>query len=401
MKKIVYSVFFVFVFFLTFSVYALDVDLNSTNIIVYNLNDDEIIYKEKEEEQIKIASLTKMMTILVSSENIKDYDEKITFPKINKSKLFDYTQANFNIGSKYTYNDLLYAAMLPSAADATEGLALLISGSLDDFVLLMNKKAEEIGLENTHFANTYGEDTDNYSTASDLLTLLKYALKNKKFYELFTTKKYTMSNGKTVSSSVEYYTKNYDLDTTNILGSKTGYTKKAGLCMASIYKKGNMEYIIITLGAPSSNTPYQVMDNVNIGNYLYENYEYVDLIKKGDLLAEIKLFGPFKKKIYSEEDIQKYLPKDKKIVREYKGKNRINKKTKINDELGKYIVTYDGNKVYEISIKVENTNDYKIAIFMRKSIAFILLFIALISILFVIKINKKHKKYHFYLTKGK
>lgn len=96
---------------------------------------------------------------------------------------------------KVTYNDLLYGMFLASGADATRAISISISKSEEQFVELMNKKAQELNLKNTHFTNTVGLDDENhYSTLNDVAIILKGALKNKKFKEIFTTDSYTFSD---------------------------------------------------------------------------------------------------------------------------------------------------------------------------------------------------------------
>ena len=104
---------------------------------------------------------------------------------------WDVAVVGFKKGEKVTYDDLLYGAMLESGADATNALAILVSGNKKDFVQKMNEKARELNLQNTSFANVVGlYDKNNYSSAYDMAELLKYALKNPKYKELFETKTY-------------------------------------------------------------------------------------------------------------------------------------------------------------------------------------------------------------------
>ena len=101
----------------------------------------------------------------------------------------------------------------------------------------MNTLAQEIGMTSSHFVNVTGLDIDDhYSTLEDLLKLLLYSLKNPTFKEVYTTRSYTMTNGKTVRSSVEGYNRLMNLDTSRILGSKTGFTDDAGLCISALFE---------------------------------------------------------------------------------------------------------------------------------------------------------------------
>ena len=167
--------------FFVFTTNILALEINSSNAVVYNLNEDEIVFEKNSNEVISIASLTKIMTTIVAIENIKNLDEKVTIKSRDFVTLYEEgaSLAGFEVGQTVTYRDLLYGTFLPSGAEATQALAFNLTGSIESFVELMNQKATEIGLTNTHFANTTGLDNkDNYSTVVDVAKLLKYALKN-------------------------------------------------------------------------------------------------------------------------------------------------------------------------------------------------------------------------------
>ena len=159
-------------------------NIKSEHAILYNLNEDSVLYEVKPNEKVAIASLTKIMTALVVVENVKNLDAEFVMTKDMYKTLIEENAsvAGFQIGETVTYRELLYGLLLPSGAEAAQGLAIKTSGSIEKFVVLMNKKAKELGLKNTSFANPTGLDhKDNYSTVSDVAILLKYALKNKDF----------------------------------------------------------------------------------------------------------------------------------------------------------------------------------------------------------------------------
>ena len=235
---------FITIFFLSFNIInAEEINLTSEKYILYNLNDNKILLEKDSNEKTQIASLTKIMSVIVSIENIKNFDEEVTITsEMLKGLTWDIATIKLKEGDIVTYNDLLYAAMLPSAADAVNALALSLSGSYENHLIMMNAKAKELGLKNTHYSNVIGlTDEDNYSSAYDISQLLMYALKNKKFKEIFETKNYTLSNGKKIATTIIKYDNKY------ILGSKTGYTTKAGRCLASISSENGVDYLFVTL----------------------------------------------------------------------------------------------------------------------------------------------------------
>ena len=200
---------FVFLFLLLFTFKISALELNSEKYILYNLNENKILLEKDAHVQTDIASLTKIMTFLLAVEHTDDYSKQVTITKEMLDGIaWDVAVVGFKKGEKVTYDDLLYGAMLESGADATNALAILVSGSKKEFVKKMNEKVKELNLQNTSFANVVGlYDKNNYSSAYDMAELLKYALKNPKFKELFETKTYKLTTGKEIKSTLIHYSK--------------------------------------------------------------------------------------------------------------------------------------------------------------------------------------------------
>ena len=251
-------------------------ELNSDKAIIYDLTTDEILLSLNSDEEASIASLTKIMTVITAIENIEDLEKELTITKNMLQGIYwNASRAGLKVGDVVTYKDLLYASLLPSGADATNVLALTISGTEKNYVKKMNALAESIGMDYTNFVNTSGLDTKNqYSTAKDVLKLLKYALKNDVFKEVYTTKEYTLTNGLKVESTVTKFNEKMALDTSRIIGSKTGFTGNAGYCLSSLISSNNHEVIIITLGAEKINNDfYHIIDTLNLIEYVDEELE--------------------------------------------------------------------------------------------------------------------------------
>lgn len=289
-------------------------EINSEHAILYNMNEDMVLYEKDADTRTYIASLTKIMTTIVAIENIDDINEYVTIPYEALDGLIEANAsvAGFRLGQKVTYKDLLYGILLPSGADATKTVAYYIAGSEDNFVDLMNKKAEELGLTNTHFANTSGLDTDNhYSTVREMSIILKYALQNETFKEIYTTNTYTTSdNSLTFKSVYSNYLNRYDLENKYVYGSKTGYTTLAGYCLSTIANYDGVEYMLITTNADgTSNYPLHIMDAQMIYDYYTSNYHYLDIINKSDTLITLdtKNSKEDKLEIKANETISKYL----------------------------------------------------------------------------------------------
>ena len=156
-----------------FKVWGLEI--NSSNAILYNLNDGEVLMEKQADEKVKIASLTKIMTALVAIENIDNLNKVVKIPEEGLVGLVEANAsvAGFKVNDEVTYLDLLYGVLLPSGADAVQTLAYYIAGGNDEFVKLMNDKAKELGLNDTHFSNPTGLNSDNhYSSVRDMGLIL-------------------------------------------------------------------------------------------------------------------------------------------------------------------------------------------------------------------------------------
>ena len=179
MRKIVI---FIISFIFINNVYALD--LNSKYAYVYNVKEDKVMYEKDSNKEIKVASLTKIMTAIIAIENIDNINKEVIISARDYRDYPEYAVAKFNIGEKVTVKDLLFGALLPSGSEAVNALVRVTTDSEEEFIKLMNEKALELNLKNTHFSNPIGKDDNNYSTMSDIARILEYALSNKIFKEI-------------------------------------------------------------------------------------------------------------------------------------------------------------------------------------------------------------------------
>lgn len=396
MKKLFFALLCLF-----FPFYINALEINSNNVILYNLNEDKIVYEQNSDEITSIASLTKIMTTIVAIENIDNLDEKVIIKEKDFNGLYDASLAGFKVGDVVTYRDLLYGTMLPSGAEATQALANNISGSVSNFVELMNQKATELGMKNTHFVNTTGLDINNhYSTVFDVATLLKYCFKNEIFKEIFESTSYKTSNGYTLYSTFRYTAMKYGYKNDYILGAKTGYTDDAGKCLASIaYDKNNdILYMLVSTGASTDTTDaYHIKDTSNIYTYYFENYSYVNLIEKGDLLVSIKTkYGKEEyANIYADKDISFYTKTDEfdknKIKIIYEGIDTISFDNKKGDLLGKVNIYYDNEYINSLDIILNNEYKFSIINFLieNKKIT-ILVILGICILIWLIKRTNKN-----------
>lgn len=234
--------------------------------VLVRLDDGAVLMQKESDRKIYPASLTKIMTAVVAIENLSDLKAKIELPASLFRPLYkeNASMAGFQPGEKVRTVDLLYGALLPSGAECCEGLANAVSGSEGKFADRMNRKAEELGMRNTHFMNATGlQNKEHYTTVGDLSVLLRYALQNDTFRDIFTSSRYSTAptnkhpDGITFRSTMFQNLEDPALPGGKILGGKTGYTDEAGLCLASLAKVGGTEYILVTAGAQGDHNTRQ------------------------------------------------------------------------------------------------------------------------------------------------
>ncbi len=370
----------------------------SKNLLIYDLTDDKVLHQVKADEKRNVASLTKIVTTITAIENISDLDMKVKVtPEMLYGIPWDASIAGLKAGDELTIRDVLYASILPSGADATHVLAFTSAGSVSKFVEKMNELAKKVGANDTNFVNVTGYDVDNhYSTATDILKILKYALQNETFKEIYCTKEHMMSNGKVVKATVLKYNDLLHLDISRIKGSKTGFTDEAGLCISALISSGGHDFIIITLNAPpESSKGYNLMDALSLIKFLDNNYGEQKLLSIGEEVKtiDVKLSNINSYTIQGSKDITKYLPVDydkSKVRVDYDGKDTLNFLNKKGDTIGTLKVYYDDVLIGEDKIVLDTEIKIDFVKILKEYYLFLIgLFVLLIL---VVKLKKKNKK---------
>lgn len=246
-------------------------DLNSRACVVIDRNTNTILYGKNENTKRKMASTTKIMTAIIIIENCK-LNESIEISK--KAANTGGSRLGLKTGDKITILDLLYGLMLHSGNDAAVALAEYVGNDIPGFAEKMNKKAQELGLKNTHFETPHGLDSDeHYTTAYELALLTNYALNNPTFSKIVGTKNYTIT--------INGYSK--DLSNTNellgnldgVYGVKTGFTNGANRCLVTACKRNNLDIICVVLGADTKKI--RSTDSIKLINYIYQNFKLVNI----------------------------------------------------------------------------------------------------------------------------
>ena len=384
----------IILFLIPFRVYAEDYnfEIDSKNAVLFNVNDNEIIYEKNKDEIIKVASMQKVLTSIVAIEKLDNLDDTFTItPGMFNSLDYDLAVVGLRAYDTVTYRDLLYGTLLRSGADCAYALGIAVSGSEEEYVKLMNEKAKELGLKNTTIENTTGLDSPNqHSTVYDMGILLKYALNNKKFKEIAMTPEYTILNKYNFGGPVKK-AKQFGMD--YFVAGKTGFTEEAGLCLVSYASSDGIDYILVTAGADYSKKDQNFQDQKTIYDFFINNYGYTTLINKGDKVTTIKTMYDQKIDIFAKKDIIQYMKKgvfkkDLEIV--YSGKKVLDRSIKKGDKIGKYQIKYKNEILYE-----EDVFSPKRVVFIKKKkykIAFVIIVTSIIIHLIIRSIKRKCKK---------
>lgn len=393
MKKII----FFLVLFLCFigTGQAISLEINSKNAILYNLDEDTILYEKDSEVEVPIASLTKIMTSIIVAENKLDLDENVTLTYADFAGLAeaDASVAGFYVGEVVSIKDLLYGLLLPSGADAAQALTRVVAGTRDDFVALMNEKAKELGLEHTHFVNETGLHDDNhYSTVKDVATMFKYALNNPTLKEIFSNPTYTTSdNSKSFFSTVMAYKNNYNLEMDYLIGGKTGTTDEAGLCLATFANGGNTNYLLVTTGAEEEGG--HIKDAKKIYDYFINNYETYEVISNDDIILTLPTRSAKESEVVfkANKTLNKYLSKDFKkedLVYQYDGVDKVSYFTKENTKLGTVKVMLNDEVIDNIDIILNEKLSFSILAFVINYWYGVLIVLLVIIFLIIKKVCK-------------
>lgn len=302
MKKLL--IIFLIFFSLSLTVHAEDttqsesVNSKSTNIrlaenaksaIMLEASTGKIIFEKNANEKLPMASMTKMMTLLIIMENIENGNIKWSDSVITSEHAASMggSQIFLEVGEEMTVEELVKGICIASGNDAAVAMAEKIGGTEEEFVKLMNKKAKELQLKNTNFTNACGLDSDNhYSSAHDMAIIGKELVKYDKIleytgtYEDYLRKNTDKSFWLVNTNKLVRYYKGVD-------GLKTGYTEKAGFCITTTAKKDNMRLITVVMGEPS--TKIRNAETTSMLDYGFNTYKIDTVASSKKIIASKKV----------------------------------------------------------------------------------------------------------------
>lgn len=327
-------------------------NLKSKAAILVDVDTGGILYKHNEHEQLPIASVTKIMSMLLVMEAVENGTASLNDIVTTSEYAYGFggSQVYLKPGEKFTLDEMLKAIAIHSANDATVAVAEHIAGSEDAFVKKMNEKAKELGMKNTNFLDCTGlTDVGHYSSAYDVAIMSRELIwKYPKIME-YTSKWYdTFRDG-----TFDLYNRNklirfYDGAT----GIKTGFTTAAGHCLSASARRNGLHLIAVVLGGPDSNVRYA--ETRKLLDYGFANFEVTQIEKKGTVIKEVTVEKGLQRKVTAvyAKDVSLLLKKgDKdKIVRELNLPEAITAPVMAGQKIGEVVYKIGDKKVATVDV---------------------------------------------------
>lgn len=306
-----------------------------------------ILISHNGSQRLPMASTTKIMTALVAIEHTKKLDREV---KVSEEAAgIEGSSIYLSAGEKLTMEQLLYALMLESANDAAAAIACEVAGSVEEFAVLMNEKAEELELTNTHFTNPHGLDNeDHYTTAEDLAKIACAALQNETFKKIVSTykNKIPLNGGEGTRVLVNHnrLLQSYE----GAIGVKTGFTKRSGRCLVSAAQRDGVTLVAVTL-----NDPDDWKDHKEMLDYGFSAYQSYTLAEEGSLTFSIPCTGGQKEyiTISNKDALSVSLPKSGgTITTKLEAKPFLYAPIKKGDLIGYTIFLRDGKEIGRVAM---------------------------------------------------
>lgn len=330
-----------------------DENVKAESVVLMCLDTGDVLYEKNKDKKAYPASVTKVMSILLTVEALDSgkikINDKVTASK-NAMKMGG-SQIWLEVDEKMTVEELLKAVIIASANDACTALGEYIAGSSSGFVDMMNERASQLGLKNTNFENCTGLDDsvkNHYSSAYDLAVISREVMKHKIITKYSTVWLDSLRGGKTELNNTNKLVNTYN----GITGLKTGTTSKAGFCVSATAKRDGLSLVAVVLGAKTSD------DRFDTASYLldkgFAEYKLVEPKTDSRKISSVNI------KLGTKKSITPVLQTDVKAVLVKKGAKNIEYKYSIDEEaaapikkgdiLGNIAVTCDGKEISRINL---------------------------------------------------
>ena len=337
-----------------------DLGLKCKSAILVEESTGEVLYESNPDERVPIASVTKVMTMLLIMEAVDagkiTLDDMVTVSENAMS--YGGSTMFLETGEQLSVNDMMKGIAVASANDGCVAMAEYLAGSESAFVDMMNKKAEELGMENTHFMNTNGLDEDNhYSSARDVAIMSRELIKHKTVLNYTSIWMDTLRGGKFQLANTNKLIRFYE----GANGLKTGSTSKALCCLSAAAKRDDMQLIAVVLGAPTSSDRFSSAKSLL--DYGFANYAVNTQVTAGEEISKVHVEKGLESEVsaISADTYSTLVEKGKEdnITKEVVLDEEINAPVKAGDKIGSMIISRDGKMLANIDINAASSIEKK------------------------------------------
>lgn len=363
MKRVI--CFFICVCFMMHSVVVFaegntDLGLNAKSAILMEESTGNILYESNPDERLPIASVTKVMTMLLIMEAVDSgkisLDDMVTVSENAMS--YGGSTMFLETGEQLTVNDMLKGIAVASANDGCVAMAEHLAGSESAFVDMMNEKAKKLGMENTHFMNTNGlDEDDHYSSARDVAIMSRELMKHETIFNYTSIWMDTLRGGKFQLANTNKLIRFYD----GANGLKTGSTSKALCCLSAAAKRNDMQLIAVVLGAPTSAERFASAKSLL--DYGFANYAVNTQITAGDEVQKIAVEKGVDKEVgvVASDSCSTLVKKGQEdnITKEIKIDETITAPIEAGQKIGTMTISRDGEVIADIDLNASSTVEKK------------------------------------------
>ena len=363
MKKVI--CFFICVCFMMHSVVVFaegntDLGLNAKSAILMEESTGNILYESNPDERLPIASVTKVMTMLLIMEAVDSgkisLDDMVTVSENAMS--YGGSTMFLETGEQLTVNDMLKGIAVASANDGCVAMAEHLAGSESAFVDMMNEKAKKLGMENTHFMNTNGlDEDDHYSSARDVAIMSRELMKHETIFNYTSIWMDTLRGGKFQLANTNKLIRFYD----GANGLKTGSTSKALCCLSAAAKRNDMQLIAVVLGAPTSAERFASAKSLL--DYGFANYAVNTQITAGDEVQKIAVEKGVDKEVdvVAGDSCSTLVKKGQEdnITKEIKIDETITAPIEAGQKIGTMTISRDGEVIADIDLNASSAVEKK------------------------------------------
>lgn len=337
--------------------FAQNMQVDAKGSVLMDANTGKILFEQDAHDKVFPASVTKIMTLLITMENLGrgviSLDDTVTISE-NAAGMGG-SQLYMEAGETKTVEQLLKAITIASGNDASVAIAEHIAGSKELFVEMMNQRAKELGMKDTHFVNCNGLHNDeHYTSAYDVALMSRELLKHKKIFDWTTIWMEDIQVGKegrfkTITMvNTNKLLRRYD----GVDGLKTGYTTKAKHCISVTAKKGSLRLVAVVMAAPTSETRFK--EGANLLNYGFARYTSVSIATRNDVINQLKVTKGMEEyvDVMPSEDVSILVTKGKEntLEREVKMPEFIKAPIKEGQKVGELVINQEGNTVQKVDL---------------------------------------------------